>query len=154
MSQMYAQHYSTHTAGSAAWEKGGVWYRGGGGGTCKIWCGKFWFGENLVRNTMENVVENFYTVHTQGIVPGTSSAEVQYFYNSATCFLCYSPVKQASKLKIFFSILMPWQNVVQFCCATFHHTEFGLCQILGQGPQRAFLGGGGGSRVIPLVLRF
>ena len=50
-------------------------------------------------NPWKTVVQNFYTVQTPGVVPGTSSAEVLYFYNSATCLLCHSPAKQASTWK-------------------------------------------------------
>ena len=45
------------------------------------------------------MVQIFQTVDIPGTEPETSNLEMQYFYNSAICFLCYLPVKQGSKLK-------------------------------------------------------
>ena len=82
--------------------KKNFWYRGGGWlvrtqlGMAKFGGVKIWF---KILNSMEKCGTNFPAVDIPGTEPETSNSETQYVYNSANCFLCHSPVKQASKLK-------------------------------------------------------
>ena len=75
---------------------------GGGGlvrakfGIAKFGVVKIWY---EILNMMEKCGTKFPDCAHPEKYPGTSSVEAWYFYNSATCFLCYSPVKQGSKLE-------------------------------------------------------
>ena len=76
--------------------QGGGGKRGGGGVRTQFGMAKF--GVVKIWNTWKNVVQIFRMMDIPGIDQETSNLEMQYFYNSAICFLCYSPVKQGSNM--------------------------------------------------------